>query len=428
MKIVIKNGRVIDPKNKIDDTLDVFIEDGIIKNIANNIKEEADKIIDATGKIVCPGFIDIHVHFRSPGQEHKEDFLTGSYAAAAGGFTTVCTMANTNPIIDSPELIKKALEKAKTSSIIRVLPFGSITYGMKNGKLVDVNNMLEEGCIGFSEDGMSVRDNDLMRQILSLSAEKDFPVLCHCEDPYFSDGIVNEGPTSEKLGVKGIPSEVEDIIVGREILIAGKTKGHAHITHTSTFQSIELIRQAKKEGVNVTSDVTPHHFSLDESYVLSGDTNFKMNPPLRSKKDVEGIIKGIIDGTVDCIATDHAPHSKEEKNQPIDKAPFGIIGLETALSVSIKYLIEPGHIDFTKLIELLSVNPAKIARLDAGHLSKNSCADITIFDPNKEIVIDETFFKSKSKNSPYIGMKLKGEILTTISNGKIVYNNGSIIK
>lgn len=421
MKIIIKNGRVIDPANGIDKITDILVENETITALGK-FDNGADSVINADGKIVSPGFIDLHVHFRSPGQEHKEDFATGSQAAAAGGFTTVCPMANTSPVIDSPELIHNAINNAKKLSSVRILPVGAITKGLNGVYLVNVKAMLESGAIAFSEDGKSVADETIKKAMLLESKKYGFPVICHCEDPHAPKGVVNAGMAAETLGVPGIPVEVEDSIVERDIRLAKETGGHAHITHVSSGNSIDLIRKAKKEGIHVTCDVTPHHFSLDDSYVLNGNTDFKMNPPLRSKKDVERIIEGIIDGTVDCIATDHAPHAAEEKNTDIIKAPFGIIGLESALAIGVTYLVKPQIISWTRLIELYSYHPSKILQIDGGNLTPGNRADITLFDPDKEILITDTFFKSKSKNSPYIGMKLTGLVTNTLVAGKEVFN------
>ncbi len=427
MSILIRQARVVDPVNNIDKNMDVFIKNGIIEKIGP-INEQADEEIDAAGLVLSPGFVDIHVHFRSPGFEYKEDYKTGSYAAAAGGFTTVCTMANTNPVIDSADLIKNAMDSANQDSIISVLPVGAITKGFKGAELVDVKEMLDAGAVAFSEDGMSVYDEELMIKVLELSKKLDFPVICHCEDPDFEPGVVNEGEISKKLGVRGIPSKVEDKIVERDLKLAKKAGGRVHLTHNSTAGSIELIRQVKQnESVNVTCDVTPHHLSLDETFVSTGDSNFKMNPPLRNERDVSAIVEGIIDGTVDCIATDHAPHAEHEKKQNIDKAPFGVIGLETALSVAVTYLIKPGHINLTRLVELLSINPAKIIGMQPKGVVPGAPADLTLFSFTEERIFKQEHIKSKSKNSAFLCMELTGVVKYTIYNGKIIFNRGEII-
>jgi len=427
MKILIKNGRVIDPKNDIDSIRDVLISDELISEISTGISKPVDKVIDAKNKIVCPGFIDLHAHLRTPGQEHKEDIFSGTASALTGGFTTVCAMANTNPVIDNVDLYQNITRQFKTNSSIDILQFCSITKKMEGKELVDVSSLLKSGCKGFSEDGKSVADSILMRQILELSEKENFLVLCHCEDPYFTGGVINEGEFSKKLNLSGIPQDVENMIISRELLICKKTGGHAHITHVSTKAGIELIRSAKNNGINVTCDVTPHHLSLNESKLLSGNTNYKMNPPLRTQSDVNGIILGIKQGIVDCIATDHAPHSIDEKKQPLDKAPFGVIGFETAFPVAYTFLVEPMYLNINRLVSLFTVNPAKILGIDAGHLSIGAKANVTIFDPETEIDIDEAFFKSKSKNSAFIGMRLKGIVSDTISKGKHLYSNRNII-
>ncbi|GKX28024.1 dihydroorotase [Vallitalea longa] len=422
MKLLIKNGTVINPKYSSMKKLDILIENEMINKIEQNIScQEADKILEADGLWVTPGLIDVHVHLREPGFEHKETIATGSRSAAAGGFTTICAMPNTNPAIDTPELIRFIRDKAKKESVVNVLPIGAITLGQDGEKLVDIEAMVEAGACAFSEDGKSVMNAKMLNDAMKIAKTKNIPILSHCEDANMAkEGIMNEG-VANKLGVIGIPTEAEDIIVSRDIILASKTGVKLHICHISTKESIEFLRNAKDRGVDVTAEVCPHHYTLTEEDVTLDNTNTKMNPPLRSKEDVEAIKKALKDGLIEIIATDHAPHSSEEKNRGYEKAPNGIVGLETAVPLGITELVETGILTPIELIKKMSYTPAKMLGIDKGNLEIGKVADITIIDPKQEYEIDINKFSSKSKNSPFHNRHVKGKVKYTIVNGKVVF-------
>lgn len=423
MNLLIKNGRVIDPSQRLDKKSDIHIEDGIIKKISTNIKKNPDmKVVDAKNKIVCPGFIDIHVHLREPGFEHKETIKTGCESAAAGGFTSIVCMPNTNPINDNASVTEYILLKARTEGIVNVFPIGAITKEEKGLALADIGEMYNAGCVGISDDGMPVTDSDLMRRAMEYVKPFGIPVIAHSEDRYLSsNGVINEGLVSTKLGLKGIPSASEEVMISRDIILSDLTGTHLHICHVSSEGSVRLIREAKKRGVPVTAEATPHHFTLTDEAVMEYNTDAKMNPPLRTQKDVEAIIEGLADGTLDVIATDHAPHSQDEKNVEFDLAPFGIVGLETALSLSLK-LVENGILSLPEMISKLTHKASDIVNINRGTLKKGSVADVVIFDPDEEYEVSARNFKSKSKNTPFDKWKLKGVVHGTIVSGKIVYS------
>ena len=421
MKTLIKNGRIIDPSQGIDKISDVLIENGKIAAIKKNITSSADKTIDAKGLIVCPGLVDMHTHLREPGEESKETILTGSQAAIAGGFTTICAMPNTNPPCDNAELVNFILEKAKKTKT-NILPIGTITKGRKGKELANIIELKEAGCIAISDDGDSVANSGLMRRALEYASMADILVISHCEDKFLAlNGVMHEGYWSTRLGLPPIPSKSESIIVDRDIQLAELTGAKLHIAHVSTAKSVEIIRHAKKRRVNVTAEVTPHHFSLTDETVKDYNTLCKVNPPLRTADDVKAIKKALKDGTIDAIATDHAPHLETEKLREINHAPFGMIGLETALSLAIMNLIDTKVLTWPELITKLSTNPCKILNYNRGTLKPGSIADITIIDPNKKWEYKRENIKSKSANSPFIGCKLKGFINSVLISGKIVF-------
>ena len=426
MSILIKGGRIIDPSQGIDVKGNLLIENGKIKSFPKTTKKfEKDskvKIIDAKGKVVSPGFVDIHVHLREPGFEHKETIRSGCESAAAGGFTSIVCMPNTNPVNDNASVTEYILLKARTEGIVNVFPIGAITKGEMGETLAQIGEMYEAGCVGVSDDGMPVMDSKVMRHAMEYVQAFDIPVISHAEDKNLSGaGVMNEGAVSTQLGLAGIPCASEDVMVSRDIMVAELTGARLHICHVSTEGSVRLIRAAKKRGVKVTAEVTPHHFILTDEAVGQYDTNAKMNPPLRSKKDRKAVIEGLKDDTLDAIATDHAPHSADEKKVEFDLAPFGIVGLETALSLSLK-LVEDGVLTLDRVISKLTNVPSAILNLGKGTLEVGSAADVVIFDPDKEIVVDKEKFHSKASNSPFDGWKLKGSIEHTIVNGKIVYS------
>lgn len=420
--IIIKNGTLVDPVNKINQNLDIQIKDGKIFKIQSNLTDENSQIIDATGLIVSPGLIDMHVHLRDPGQTHKEDIISGSNAAARGGFTSVACMPNTSPPVDKPETVSYILDKAKSAKC-KVLPVGCITVGLKGLELTDFSKLKEAGVVALSDDGQPVKTPELMQEALLLAKKVGIPLISHCEDlEVVNGGIINKGAVSEALGVKGIDSFSEDSITSREICIASNLEAGIHIAHVSTKGSTKMIKSSKEKGVKVTAETCPHYFLLDENMLLNRDANFRMNPPLRLEGDKKAIIEGIKNGAFDMIVTDHAPHTKQEKSN-FEIAPNGVIGLETSLGLSITHLVHQGHITIERLIELMSANPAKVFGLDSGSLSVGKDADIVLIDLNKEWTVNEDDFLSKSKNSPFIGYKLKGKAVCTILNGNITYKD-----
>ena len=428
MEILIKNIRVVNPKTDYDAVSDLLISEGKVKSLvpAGEIKEEPAgpfaKTIDGTGLTAFPGIVDLHVHLRDPGQTEKEDLLTGSHAAAAGGITTMVAMPNTYPPIDSLEKFEKVTERAEEIGIVNILQAGTITKGMQGAELSDMFRMMDAGCRAFSEDGKSVMDTSLMRDAMRETSESGIPILSHCEDANLARGVMNAGKRSKELGLPGITNAVENIIEFRDIELCRETGAALHLCHCSTKESYEIVSVAKSKGINVTAEVCPHHFTLTEDDIPdANDTNYKMNPPLRSKADRDALIKGLRDGTFDCIATDHAPHTAEDKAKGFLRAPFGIVGLETSFALSYTELVKKGIIPFKELIMKMSVNPSRILKIDRGDISEGKTADITIADLSEEYDIDTSTFKGKARNCPYNGRHVTGRIKMTICSGKIVY-------
>jgi dihydroorotase len=421
--LVITGGRVIDPESKMDRVADILIRDGLIRRIEKTKgKPKAKEIIDAKGKIVVPGLIDMHVHLREPGREDEETIYTGSCAAVAGGFTSVCCMPNTQPPIDNQGTVKFIYEKAKEAKC-RIYCIGCITKEQKGEELTEIHDLVQAGVVAITDDGRPVENAQVMRNALEYCRMFDLPVISHSEDLNLSaNGVMHEGFVSTSLGMCGIPSIAEEIMVARELKLAEFTKSRIHIAHVSAEGSVELIRQAKKRGVKVSAEATPHHFSLTHEIIRTFDTNAKVNPPLRSKSDVEAIKKGLKDGTIDCIATDHAPHSIEEKEVEFDFAPNGLVGLETALGLVITELINKRILTWPQAIAKLTINPASILNLPGGRLKVGSPADITVIDPKASWIVDPSKFQSKSKNSPFGGKKLKGKVVCTLVDGKVMYS------
>ncbi len=427
MSILIKNGRVINPAENRDGIFDILIEGNSVSKISESIDENADKIIDAKGMWVMPGFIDLHVHLREPGFEYKETIATGSRAAAAGGYTTICAMPNTKPVTDSVEVVEYIKMKARENAVVNVLPIGAITKCQEGKELADIEGMVKAGICAISEDGKSVKNAYLLKQAMLKAKELNIPVFSHCEDiELVNGGCMNEGKKSESIALKGISNDSEDVIVGRDILLAQSTGAKLHICHMSTEGSIQILKQAHLNGVKVTGEITPHHFTLSDNDVNKNDSNTKMNPPLRSQNDVEAMRKALRDNIANVISTDHAPHSEEEKLRDYDKAPFGIVGSETAFSLANSVLVEEGYITPMELVDKMSLEPAKIIGLNKGDISVGKIADITIANPKNVYNIDKNKFFSKSKNTPFNGYRVKGSIEYTIVNGNIVFEKGDI--
>ena len=417
---LIKNGRVIDPKSQFDALADILIDGQKIVAIGQDLTREDAEIIDATGKIVAPGLIDIHVHFREPGQTHKEDIHTGSLAAARGGFTTVVMMANTNPTVSTVETLSEVLSSADRESI-HVKSVATITDKFDGQTLTDFESLLKAGAAGFSDDGIPFTDAGRVRRAMQKAASFDTILVLHEEDPQLTGVLgINDGAIAHQCGVIGAPTVSEYSMVARDAMLALDTKARVHFQHLSAGESVDVIRFAKSLGAQVTAEVTPQHFSITEDAILTHGTSAKLNPPLRRSSDIEKLIVGLQDGTIDVIATDHAPHTHAEKDQEFTKAPSGMIGLETSLSLGLTHLVAPGHLSLMSLLEKMTSNPAQVMRLDAGYLAENGAADLVIFDADavRKVTTD---FASKSSNSPFVGNQLQGVIAYTICDGEIVY-------
>jgi dihydroorotase len=427
-KLLIKGGKVVSPADDLNEELDLLVGDGKVTEVAEEIDAPEAEVIDATDKIVTPGLIDMHVHLREPGFEHKEDIKSGTESAAAGGFTSVACMPNTEPVVDNATVVNYINDKAKINAKVNVFPIGSITKGLEGKELAEIGFMKEAGIVAISDDGETVMNSELMKLALEYVKAFDLPVISHCEDKTLTEnGVVHEGYYSTVTGLDAIPAAAEDIIVARDIRLAEMTGTPLHIAHVSTKRAVELVRDAKARGVQVTAEVTPHHFTLTDEAITTFDTNTKVNPPLRSSEDVAVIKEGLADGTIDVIATDHAPHAWEEKDVEYDYAPFGIAGLETALPLVITELVKPEVLSLEEAIEKLTVNPAQILSLNKGSLTVGEDADITVIDLDQEYEVDANKFYSKGKNSPFIGEVLGGRAVATIVNGKLVMKNNEIL-
>ncbi len=421
--MVIKGGRVIDPKSGVDAIMDLVVDGGKIVKMGEHLADEAcGEVIDASGLVVAPGLIDVHVHFRDPGLTYKEDIQTGAAAAKKGGFTTVVTMANTKPPVDNPETIRYVIEEGKKTGIY-VLPAACITVGMKGQELVDMEALKAAGAVGFTDDGIPIMDQNLVKTAMLKAKELNVPLSFHEEDPAFiSENGINAGPAAEFFGIKGSPALAEDSLVARDCMLALHTGADVNIQHISSRNAVKMVKLAKELGANVWAEVTPHHIALDESIVPEKGSMAKMNPPLRSAQDRQDIIEGIKNGSIDMIATDHAPHSAEEKAvEPMWKAPSGIIGLETALALAVTHLVREGHLTMVELMEKMSLNPAKLYHFDKGYIAEGADADLVIFDENEAWTVTEADIASKSCNTPFIGTELYGRVKYTVCGGAIVY-------
>jgi dihydroorotase len=425
-KFLIKNGRVVDPSTKRDGRFDVLIDRGKIADIQPAIPADGAKTLEASGKLVVPGLVDLHTHLRQPGREDQETIETGCLAAVRGGFTTICAMPNTTPAVDHRGLVDFIQQESNRLGLASVRPIGAITKGRLGRELTDFGELFDTGCVALSDDGNPVADGFLMRRALEYAKVFDRPLIQHAEDPALaSGGVMHEGIVSTTLGLRGIPSEAESVLVARDLALAELTGGWVHFAHLSSRQSVELIRQAKRRGLRITCEVTPHHLALTHEAVGEFDTRAKVNPPLRTEQDRLALIEGLRDGTIDCVATDHAPHTDWEKDADFDSAPFGTSGLETALSVCVETLVSPGLLTWSQLIEKLSTNPAKIAGTPAGTLSVGSEAAITVIDPAARWTVDPAAFVSKGKHSPFAGWQLTGEVATVIRGERVVFSKAA---
>lgn len=423
MELCLTNGHIVDSKNGIDETLDIRIKDGIIAEIGKNLPlHEGEREIDCTGLTVIPGICDMHIHTRDPGQPHKEDIITAGEAAAAGGVTAAACMPNTVPTVDDPKTVQYIIEKAKQAKF-KLYPVGSITKGLKGEEFSDFDSLKEAGCVAVSDDGRPVKNAMMMKQAIKKAALAHLMIISHCEDlDIINGGIINEGAVSDVMGVKGMARSSENYITAREILLAQEQGLPIHIAHVSTKESVEIIRLAKKKGVKVTCETAPHYFTLTDDKLFSRDADYRMNPPLREQADVDAITEAVCDGTIDCIVTDHAPHAADEKADFL-KAPNGVVGMETSLAATVTMLLNTGKITRVQLVELMCVNPRKILGIEGGSLSVGSAADVTVFSETEEWLVEPEKLHSRSKNTCFKGMKLKGRVKMTIVDGNIVYED-----
>lgn len=429
MSLWIKNGHLLDPANNRDEQCDLYIRDGKVAKIGSlsldDLPEEPGEdriVIDAAGKYVMPGFLDLHVHLREPGFEYKETIRTGTHAMAKGGFTAVCPMPNTKPATDSPEMIRRILAIAEKDSPIHVYPVGAVTKGQMGEEMTDIAGMVKAGAKAISEDGKSVMNAGLYREAMREAAKAGIPVFAHCEDKNMvGKGAMNAGKRAESLGIQGITNAVEDVIVARDILLAKETGVRLHLCHCSTEDSVKMIRAAREEGLPVSGEVCPHHFSMTEDEIPADDANYKMNPPLRASTDVEELRRGLAGGVMEAISTDHAPHGEEEKQKSMAEAPFGIVGSETAYALAVTHLVDKGYLTPMQLVACMSTNPCRILGVPGGNLAEGMPADITIADMDSEYTIDKNTFLSKGKNTPFHGAMVKGRVHYTIVEGEIVY-------
>ena len=425
MKLLIKHGRVVDPVSGTVSIQDLYIENGKVVQLEKDIRQEADQVIDADGLVVCPGLVDMHVHLRDPGLTYKEDIFTGTAAAAHGGVTSVACMANTDPVVDTPEQVRYVKDKAAQANGVHVYPIAAVSMGMRGEEPSDADALKKAGAIALSDDGCNVDNANLMRDVMIHAKRLEMPVLCHCEDTTMVEGrAVNEGSVSRQLWLEGRPAIAEEIMVMRDAMLAEETGAHVHICHVSTAKSVDIIRRMKKRGVAITCETCPQYFTLTEDEILTQGSMARVNPPLRTAKDIKGIIAGLKDGTIDAIATDHAPHSAEEKSRPLTRAPSGMVGLETSLAITLTELYHTGKMKLPEIIKRMTYTPASILRLSSkGRLSLGSDADITIFDPEEVWTIDPEQFASKARNTPFAGREVKGKVKYTIVGGNVIHQD-----
>ena len=425
MKLLIKHGRVVDPVSGTVSIQDLYIENGKVVQLEKDIRQEADQVIDADGLVVCPGLVDMHVHLRDPGLTYKEDIFTGTAAAAHGGVTSVACMANTDPVVDTPEQVRYVKDKAAQANGVHVYPIAAVSMGMRGEEPSDADALKKAGAIALSDDGCNVDNANLMRDVMIHAKRLEMPVLCHCEDTTMVEGrAVNEGSVSRQLWLEGRPAIAEEIMVMRDAMLAEETGAHVHICHVSTAKSVDIIRRMKKRGVAITCETCPQYFTLTEDEILTQGSMARVNPPLRTAKDIKGIIAGLKDGTIDAIATDHAPHSAEEKSRPLTRAPSGMVGLETSLAIALTELYHTGKMKLPDIIKRMTYTPASILRLSSkGRLSLGSDADSTMFDAEEVWTIDPEQFASKARNTPFAGREVKGKVKYTIVGGNVIYQD-----
>ncbi len=424
MTLLLQGGTVVDPSQKIEKRLDLLVEKGRVAALGKIQPKKSWKIVDVSKCVVAPGFIDMHVHLREPGREDKETILSGSQAAAAGGFTSIACMPNTEPVNDSEAITRFILERAGRAGLVNVFPAGAITKGLEGKELAEIGEMVKAGVVAITDDGNPVENNQIMRRALEYAKIFDVPVVDHCEDRQLAAaGHMNESGVSTRLGVRGISRAAEELDVVRDAILSRITGGRVHIAHISTQESVAWVRQAKKQGIAITCEVTPHHFTLSDTDITNYDTNFKMYPPLRTASDVKAMLKGLSDGTIDCIATDHAPHTRLEKEMTFEEASNGIIGMETAVSLAWEFLIRRKIVSVSRLVELFSTNPNRILKLGRGTLKEGAIADVTVIDPDCEIIVNVQEFRSRSRNSPFNGWKLRGAPVATIVRGKVIFRH-----
>lgn len=429
MKILLRGGRVIDPAQNLEDVCDLLVVDGRVAALEKGIEADGEtKVLDVEGCIVAPGFIDMHVHLREPGYEQKETIATGTRAAAAGGFTAVACMPNTQPVADCGAVIAYIRERVRQSGVVRVYPVGALSKGSKGEELAEIRDLVEAGAVAISDDGRPVMNGEVMRRALEYSRLFDIPVISHCEDLHLAaDGVMHEGIMSTVLGLRGIPAAAEEVMVARDLILAGLTGGRLHLAHLSSAASVEMVRQAKERGLKVTAEVTPHHLCLTDEAVAGYDTSTKVNPPLRDEGHRAALAEGLAEGVIDVLATDHAPHAEEEKDVEYDLAPFGMVGLETAVPLVVTKLVKTGRLSWRRLVEVFSLQPARILKVPGGTLAVGSAADITVINPELEREVHVSRFYSQGKNSPFNGWRLQGWPVVTVVGGRLVMEEGKVL-
>lgn len=422
MSLLLRGGRVVDPSQDLDRRTDVLIEDGRVAGVGNVATRKSIEAIDVDGCVVTPGFVDMHVHLREPGREDKETILTGSRAAAAGGFTSIVCMPNTTPVNDNAAITRFILERAAEAGLVNVYPTGAITLGSRGEQLAEIGEMHSAGIVAITDDGRPVQNSQVMRRALEYARIFDIPVMDHCEDLFLAaGGCMNEGEASTRLGLRGMSRSAEELHVVRDIILSRITGGRVHILHISTRESLDQVRAAKAQGIRVTCEVLPHHFTLTDEDIQDFDTDFKMMPPLRERADVEAMLEGLADGSIDCLATDHAPHTRLDKEEPFEAAASGVIGMETAIPLCWEHLVRAGVVTVPRLVELFSLNPSRILKLGKGTLAEGADADVTVIDPDRRQVVDPSRFRSKGRNCPFRGWELRGAPVLTVVGGRIVH-------